>query len=121
MCAIICKIRLLSHGVKVNPGLQQILKMSIFVKDPCGFICITLTYIAVFYADYVVIRWVIMQTMQDRYDFICFKYFKWQEEVKNENVRLLGLGLQRFCFFMAGLHTCRLASQGIRLGLFIGL
>jgi len=39
--------------------------MSIFVKDPCGFICIVLTYVAVFYADYVVVRWVIMQTMQD--------------------------------------------------------
>uniref|UniRef100_A0A1B6MPS2 Palmitoyltransferase n=1 Tax=Graphocephala atropunctata TaxID=36148 RepID=A0A1B6MPS2_9HEMI len=39
--------------------------MSMFVKDPCGFICITLTYVAVFYADYVIIRWVIMQTMQD--------------------------------------------------------
>lgn len=37
----------------------------LFVKDPCGLICIALTYVAVFYADYVIVRWVIMQTMQD--------------------------------------------------------
>lgn len=40
--------------------------MSMFVKDPCGIICIALTYVAVFYADYVVVRWVILQTMPDR-------------------------------------------------------
>ncbi|KAL1139787.1 hypothetical protein AAG570_006764 [Ranatra chinensis] len=39
--------------------------MSTFVRDPCGFICIVITYIAVFYADYVVVKWVVMQTMQD--------------------------------------------------------
>ncbi|XP_014247534.1 palmitoyltransferase ZDHHC7-like [Cimex lectularius] len=39
--------------------------MSLFVKDPCGLICIALTYVAVFYADYVVVRWIVMQTMQD--------------------------------------------------------
>ncbi|KAG8035803.1 hypothetical protein G9C98_001459 [Cotesia typhae] len=37
-----------------------------FVKDPCGIVCILVTYIAVFYADYVVIRWIILHTMQDR-------------------------------------------------------
>lgn len=36
-----------------------------FIKDPCGIACIIVTYIAVFYADYVVIRWIILQTMQD--------------------------------------------------------
>ncbi|BES95086.1 unnamed protein product [Nesidiocoris tenuis] len=39
--------------------------MSTIVKDPCGLICIPLTYVAVFYADYVVVRWVILQTMHD--------------------------------------------------------
>ncbi|KAL1462764.1 hypothetical protein WDU94_014575 [Cyamophila willieti] len=39
--------------------------MTVFVKDPCGFICIIFTYAAVVYADYVVIRWVIVQTMAD--------------------------------------------------------
>jgi len=31
------------------------------VKDPCGIICIAITYLAVFYADYVVIRYIILQ------------------------------------------------------------
>lgn len=37
-----------------------------FVRDPCGIVCIIVTYVAVFYADYVVIRWIILHTMQDR-------------------------------------------------------
>lgn len=36
-----------------------------FVKDPCGIICVFVTYGAVFYADYVVIRWIVLQTMFD--------------------------------------------------------
>lgn len=36
-----------------------------FVKDPCGIVCIIFTYVAVFYADYVVVRWIVMQTMYD--------------------------------------------------------
>lgn len=36
------------------------------VKDPCGFVCVFITYLAVLYADYVVTRWIILQTMQDR-------------------------------------------------------
>lgn len=36
-----------------------------FVKDPCGIVCIIVTYIAVFYADYVVVRWVILHSLQD--------------------------------------------------------
>jgi hypothetical protein len=43
-------------------------KMPIFVRDPCGIVCILLTYVAVLYADYVVIRWIILQTMQNRYN-----------------------------------------------------
>ncbi|XP_037960111.1 palmitoyltransferase ZDHHC3-like [Teleopsis dalmanni] len=35
-----------------------------FVRDPCGIVCLIITYGAVFYADYVVMRWIIMQTMQ---------------------------------------------------------
>lgn len=41
-----------------------------FVRDPCGIVCIIVTYFALFYADYVVIRWIILHTMQDRYNFI---------------------------------------------------
>lgn len=37
-----------------------------FVKDPCGIVCIIVTYLAVSYADYVVVRWIILHTMQDR-------------------------------------------------------
>ncbi|XP_050502313.1 palmitoyltransferase ZDHHC3 isoform X2 [Diabrotica virgifera virgifera] len=36
-----------------------------FIKDPCGIVCILITYIAVFYADYVIIKWVVLQTMLD--------------------------------------------------------
>lgn len=38
-----------------------------FVKDPCGVVCVLVTYLAVLYADYVVTRWIILQTMHDRY------------------------------------------------------
>ncbi|KAK9891692.1 hypothetical protein WA026_015660 [Henosepilachna vigintioctopunctata] len=34
-----------------------------FIKDPCGIACIIVTYIAIFYADYVVVKWIILQTM----------------------------------------------------------
>lgn len=36
-----------------------------FVKDPCGIVCVFVTYLAVIYADYVVTRWIILQTMQN--------------------------------------------------------
>lgn len=41
-------------------------KMIKFIKDPCGIVCILITYLAIFYADYVVTRWIILQTMQNR-------------------------------------------------------
>ncbi|KFB38703.1 hypothetical protein ZHAS_00006104 [Anopheles sinensis] len=34
-----------------------------FVKDPCGIVCVLVTYMAVLYADYVVTHWIILQTM----------------------------------------------------------
>ena len=40
--------------------------MPIFRKDPCGIICLMMTYLAVFYADYVVVRWIVIQTMHSR-------------------------------------------------------
>ncbi|XP_076065728.1 DNZDHHC/NEW1 zinc finger protein 11 [Oratosquilla oratoria] len=39
--------------------------MPVFRKDPCGITCIILTYCAIFYADYVVINWIILQTMRN--------------------------------------------------------
>jgi len=36
-----------------------------FIRDPCGIVCVIVTYIAVFYADYVVVKWIILQTMVD--------------------------------------------------------
>ncbi|KAJ8927152.1 hypothetical protein NQ314_020425 [Rhamnusium bicolor] len=36
-----------------------------FVRDPCGIVCVLITYLAVFYADYVIIKWVVLQTMID--------------------------------------------------------
>jgi hypothetical protein len=38
-----------------------------FVRDPCGIVCIIVTYVAVFYADYVIVQWVVLHTMQDRF------------------------------------------------------
>lgn len=48
--------------------------MSVFLMDPCGLICILMTYVAVFYADYVVVKWIIMQTMPDRYFVYLFTF-----------------------------------------------
>ncbi|XP_040575057.1 palmitoyltransferase ZDHHC3 [Lepeophtheirus salmonis] len=36
----------------------------VFIRgDPCGIICLLMTYGAVFYADYVVVRWIVLQSM----------------------------------------------------------
>lgn len=35
------------------------------VRDPCGYVCIVITYLSIVYADYVVIRWMILHTMSD--------------------------------------------------------
>ena len=37
----------------------------VFRRDPCGFTCLLMTYGAVAYADYVVIRWILLATMFD--------------------------------------------------------
>ncbi|XP_033119219.1 palmitoyltransferase ZDHHC3-like [Anneissia japonica] len=37
--------------------------MAVFRKDPCGIICLIITYSAVLYADYVVVQWLILPTM----------------------------------------------------------
>ncbi|CAG7674134.1 unnamed protein product [Allacma fusca] len=39
--------------------------MPVFRKDPCGIICVFVTYAAVFYADYVVTRWIILTSFYD--------------------------------------------------------
>lgn len=36
-----------------------------FVRDPCGIICVIVTYLAVLYADYVVMQWIVLHTMLD--------------------------------------------------------
>ncbi|KZC15111.1 PREDICTED: palmitoyltransferase ZDHHC3 [Dufourea novaeangliae] len=36
-----------------------------FIKNPCGIVYIIVTYAAVFYADYAVVRWVILYSLQD--------------------------------------------------------
>ena len=43
------------------------LKMVVFRKDPCGIVCLAMTYGAVFYADYVVINWIVLQVMPESY------------------------------------------------------
>ncbi|XP_071806268.1 palmitoyltransferase ZDHHC3-like isoform X1 [Asterias amurensis] len=39
--------------------------MVVFRNDPCGIVCLFITYGAVLYADYVVIQWLIIPTMVD--------------------------------------------------------
>ncbi|BFZ13732.1 hypothetical protein BsWGS_16771 [Bradybaena similaris] len=39
--------------------------MAVFRLDPCGIICILFTYLAVFYADYVVVRHLVLPSMTD--------------------------------------------------------
>jgi len=39
--------------------------MPVVRNDPCGWTCLLMTYAAVIYADYVIIKWVVLQTMQD--------------------------------------------------------
>lgn len=34
-----------------------------FIKDPCGIVCILITYSAILYADYVVTQWIVLDTM----------------------------------------------------------
>ena len=42
--------------------------MVVFRKDPCGFTCLLMTYAAVLYADYVVIRWIGEKNALKRYN-----------------------------------------------------
>lgn len=50
--------------------------MAVFRFDPCGIICIILTYLAVFYADYVVVEWMVIPTMSQSlwgaFNVVCF-------------------------------------------------
>ncbi|XP_070551437.1 palmitoyltransferase ZDHHC3-like isoform X2 [Ptychodera flava] len=39
--------------------------MVVFRTDPCGITCIIITYVAVFYADYVVIEWLIIPSLSN--------------------------------------------------------
>lgn len=41
-------------------------KMTTFVRDPCGIVCIILTYLSILYADYVIVKWVVIEAMHDR-------------------------------------------------------
>ncbi|KAF4522476.1 hypothetical protein B566_EDAN002561 [Ephemera danica] len=38
---------------------------AVLVRDPCGIVCLIATYAAVIYADYVVVRWIVLQTMHN--------------------------------------------------------
>lgn len=52
-----------------NPGFEaQITRNmgAVLVRDPCGIVCLIATYAAVIYADYVVVRWIVLQTMHNR-------------------------------------------------------
>lgn len=45
------------------------------VNDPCGIVCIIVTYLAIFYADYVVTRWIVLQSMPNRQDIYQLSLF----------------------------------------------
>lgn len=45
-------------------------------RDPCGVICLILTYFSVFYADYVVIQYVLIPAYSGRSVFCVFMSFK---------------------------------------------
>merc|ERR1712178_320656 len=40
-------------------------KMAVFRTDPCGIICIFITYLCIVYADYVVVKHLVLPTMSD--------------------------------------------------------
>lgn len=50
--------------------------MAVFHKDPCGVICLLMTYSAVLYADYCLVQHVIIPTLTDRLVFELFTAFK---------------------------------------------
>ncbi|XP_037779675.1 palmitoyltransferase ZDHHC3-like [Penaeus monodon] len=45
--------------------MSKDVNMPVFRRDPCGITCLFLTYTAIFYADYVIVHWVIIQTMSN--------------------------------------------------------
>ena len=45
----------------------------VFRKDPCGIICLLITYGCVFYCDYCVVDHVIRPTLSARYAYFVFK------------------------------------------------
>ena len=47
--------------------------MAVFRRDPCGIMCLIVTYAAVFYADYCLVQHVVVPTLSDRY-FCSFLY-----------------------------------------------
>ena len=50
--------------------------MAVFHKDPCGVICLLMTYSAVLYADYCLVQHVIIPTLTDRLVSEFFTAFK---------------------------------------------
>ena len=52
---------------KTTVKSKKTTKMVVFRKDPCGVTCLLMTYAAVIYADYVVVRWIVLQSMPETY------------------------------------------------------
>lgn len=48
------------------PADEANLSMAVFHKDPCGLICLFITYSAVFYADYCIVQHVVRPTLTER-------------------------------------------------------
>ena len=56
---------LLNVSVSRETGNVNIDKMVVFRSDPCGIACLIVTYSAILYADYVVVRHLAMPAMSD--------------------------------------------------------
>ena len=57
---------LLKVSVSRGTGnVKNIDKMVVFRSDPCGIACLIVTYSAILYADYVVVRHLVMPAMSD--------------------------------------------------------
>lgn len=54
-----------------------------FIKDPCGIVCIVVTYMAVLYADYVVTIQILHNWMQTRFEAFIYDIFQAMDTIDN--------------------------------------
>ena len=59
------KMYLLYNYFKFVTSSDNFVNMAVFRGDPCGIICLVITYMSLFYADYVVVRHLIIPSMSN--------------------------------------------------------